>query len=659
MINEVLSGVAHGIFAGFTGKTQPTLEDGNKSTVTSLASQHGHGIGDAIRVIYQKIVEDNKKEQDLTPKQTEDTIVSALNKVNEHHVKRTEANDNAKRSHEEALLKEIADNTKAIAANNSINEQANGTKELIKEIVKETSENNKTEVSPDKTTKELIKEIVKETSENNKTEVSPDKTTKELIKEIVKETSENNKTEVSPDKTTKELIKETSENNKTEVSPDKTTKELIKEIVKETIVGKTANELSKGGMLGRFAADVITKAVLEKTSVASALGSTIKSRAESGGAIGKILSVVHDAYKEQAAKIDSAQVPKSEVTAEQKSVTEAGVTEKPEVTTEKKSVTKSEVVAEQKSTPENVTKDVQSETIAKPEVTAKQKSTPENVTKDVQSETIAKPEVVKQAKNIPLVTSSGLTIAPHKKTKLAMELMAALASQPRNRLSTIPMANTRSPILAAAKNISGIEQPTTQQEQQVTPQQEKDSGGGLLSTLANAASIAMVLPKVGAMLPGLAAAGTTALAAGGVAAAGAAGYGLGTLIQPGLDKAFGGESGSIGSRIYDWLNPSTDSNIAAPVPARAVPPQIVENNAAPSITANPTSIQSEINTAMDVSDALTASKAAQQSQPVVIQQPANSTQQESGGVNKIVSIRNADSSFERVQMNDYWPTRIA
>jgi hypothetical protein len=588
MINEVLSGVAHGIFAGFTGKTQPTLEDGNKSTVTSLASQHGHGIGDAIRVIYQKIVEDNKKEQDLTPKQTEDTIVSALNKVNEHHVKRTEANDNAKRSHEEALLKEIADNTKAIAANNSINEQANGTKELIKEIVKETSEN-----------------------------------------------------------------------NKTEVSPDKTTKELIKEIVKETIVGKTANELSKGGMLGRFAADVITKAVLEKTSVASALGSTIKSRAESGGAIGKILSVVHDAYKEQAAKIDSAQVPKSEVTAEQKSVTEAGVTEKPEVTTEKKSVTKSEVVAEQKSTPENVTKDVQSETIAKPEVTAKQKSTPENVTKDVQSETIAKPEVVKQAKNIPLVTSSGLTVAPHKKTKLAMELMSALASQPRNRLSTIPMANTRSPILAAAKNISGIEQPTTQQEQQVTPQQEKDSGGGLLSTLANVASIATVLPKVGAMLPGLAAAGTTALAAGGVAAAGAAGYGLGTLIQPGLDKAFGGESGSIGSRIYDWLNPSTDSNIAAPVPARAVPPQIVENNAAPSITANPTSIQSEINTAMDVSDALTASKAAQQSQPVVIQQPANSTQQESGGVNKIVSIRNADSSFERVQMNDYWPTRIA
>ena len=494
MVNEVLGSIAGNIFSGFTTGEKKT--NASETPISKLVADRAYGVGAAIKTVYEQLVEANR----LTPKQTEDVISGALKTANESSSKSESNEDLAKHSQEEALLKEIAENTKRMA-------EAGAEKVIQKPLVS------------------------KEKPGTENESAAEDK-----------------------------------------VKPEKTTKELIREIIKDTVIGKSVSVLNNAGPLGRFASETLSN-YKEDKNVANAFGSTVKSRVESLGPLGKITNLIYDDAKKSTKGRDEVRKPAE---------------------------------------------------------------------KDVESR---KPATER------FTTSSGLSTPPQKKTKLASEILSAFKSgKSPGMLSTVPYASTKNSIIGAIKNIAGG---ISNDESNSPVESKADSSGGLLSTLANVDSIATAVPRIGAILPGLAAAGSTALAGAGVAAAGAAGYGLGTLIQPSVDKFFGGESGSIGSRIYDWLNPSEETN--TPTPAK-VKPQLQVSKPPLTLSANPTSVQSEINTAMAVSEKLAAAKSPQQQQPIVI---SNSNNKEStNGPRRQISIRNTDSSFERVQMNDYWPARI-
>lgn len=93
--------------------------------------------------------------------------------------------------------------------------------------------------------------------------------------------------------------------------------------------------------------------------------------------------------------------------------------------------------------------------------------------------------------------------------------------------------------------------------------------GAAVNGVIGAGKAALAAPTLGAVVSG--GAGTVAAGAGMVAAAGAAGYGIGTIINAGIDKAITmatGRENSLGGWLYDKFNPPAGEEKKAP----AAPP---------------------------------------------------------------------------------------
>lgn len=208
--------------------------------------------------------------------------------------------------------------------------------------------------------------------------------------------------------------------------------------------------------------------------------------------------------------------------------------------------------------------------------------------------------------------------------------------------------------------------------------------GSLGSTVSSAlGSGASAIGSVGSKL---------AAAAGPVAAltsAGLGGYELGThVINPLIDKGLSAASGkdtSLGSWIYDKLNPEpekinnttelikteTKSNTIESVGAKkdaAVSLEIIKsvpNTSSNSYVAPSKPDQgSKIQNMVAQKDAAESQKAAAASSgsgaPIIVNNTSNSS---SGGKRgeeqvQVTAIRNHESTFERVQMQDYWPRAV-
>lgn len=150
-------------------------------------------------------------------------------------------------------------------------------------------------------------------------------------------------------------------------------------------------------------------------------------------------------------------------------------------------------------------------------------------------------------------------------------------------------------------------------------------GGGKLSKLGTAAKAAARF------------AGPAAL----VASAGAAGYGLGTMLNPLIDKgitAASGEENSLGTWLYNKTH--ADEGLGATQPIAAAKSKQI----------------AEIEKMQSKKDAATA-KPAQPTTPVVLNTPVV-TNNNSTTVIATSSVRNQESTFERVQFQDFW-SRVA
>lgn len=102
----------------------------------------------------------------------------------------------------------------------------------------------------------------------------------------------------------------------------------------------------------------------------------------------------------------------------------------------------------------------------------------------------------------------------------------------------------------------------------------KAATSGALGSIVGAGQAALSAPTLGAIASG--GAGTVAAAGGLVAASGAAGYGIGTLINAGIDKALSAATGretSLGSWLYDKFHPSESAVAAKSKPDTAAQPQ--------------------------------------------------------------------------------------
>ena len=171
------------------------------------------------------------------------------------------------------------------------------------------------------------------------------------------------------------------------------------------------------------------------------------------------------------------------------------------------------------------------------------------------------------------------------------------------------------------------------------------------STLGKLASAAGVIRGVGAAASALSAAAPLALPVAGVLAAGAVGYGVGTLASTAIDSGISSATGrdnSLGGWLYDKFNddPLKDLNKPTAGKSAVVLPKPVPNKTA------------DISAMATKKEAISSTPAAE-SKPIVIQQSSSSGG--SGSSTNIIaprSVRNNESTFERVQMQDYWP-RVA
>ncbi len=209
--------------------------------------------------------------------------------------------------------------------------------------------------------------------------------------------------------------------------------------------------------------------------------------------------------------------------------------------------------------------------------------------------------------------------------------------------------------------------------------------GAIGSSLMSVGSSAMgALSGIGSTLAGAA---STLAPVAGVAAAGVGGYMLGKhVINPLIDKGLSsltGEKTDLGSWLYDKMNPETAQKLkeSSTTSLTHTPEQIAEFNK----TKNSQIEAAKTNQQNDIVPLI----AAQQNQASQIQQmstirdaqSAQQSQQQSSGGNSgnnatpnannnnsakpapaqstkmmvTPSVRNQDSTFERVQMQDFWP----
>lgn len=156
-------------------------------------------------------------------------------------------------------------------------------------------------------------------------------------------------------------------------------------------------------------------------------------------------------------------------------------------------------------------------------------------------------------------------------------------------------------------------------------------GGSALSTISRMAPMA----------------GTAALWAGGAAAAGAAGYGIGKhiinpLIDGGLSKLTGSET-TLGSSLYDLFNEDPNAKYNEELKKK-----LAAKKKSPSVNVN------QLNSAK----AAAAVPKAQGAVVAINQQAPEKAHSSPPTIIVPASVRNTDSTFERVQMQDFWP-RVA
>lgn len=205
----------------------------------------------------------------------------------------------------------------------------------------------------------------------------------------------------------------------------------------------------------------------------------------------------------------------------------------------------------------------------------------------------------------------------------------------------------------------------------------KNSGKGVAKTIEAAKTAAKYVPKVvegvGNILSNGVGLATKALpelvggaelasggllAGAGVVGAAGAGYMLGeNVINPLVDKGLSAVTGrdtSLGSWIYDQINP--DPLKEQPVVASKSAPAIIKPTPIPSKSINSV-------TALKTEKEKEDIKQSSASQPIIINK--NSDKSTSGGngssgdnTPRILSIRNQDSTFEKVQMQDFWSRTV-
>lgn len=188
--------------------------------------------------------------------------------------------------------------------------------------------------------------------------------------------------------------------------------------------------------------------------------------------------------------------------------------------------------------------------------------------------------------------------------------------------------------------------------------------------LAGAASLASTAPGMAAGGAALGTMGTAALWGGGVLSAGTAGYGIGTLASKGIDaglSAVTGKETSLGSWIYDQFNEDPNSPEAITKSNLTPSPKVVPTQSslklADRISPANTSRVNMVDSAINKQDTIITEKEEKMRQPIVItggNTTNNNNNNSSGGgrsAGAIVAspVRNTESTFERVQMQDFWP----
>ena len=184
-------------------------------------------------------------------------------------------------------------------------------------------------------------------------------------------------------------------------------------------------------------------------------------------------------------------------------------------------------------------------------------------------------------------------------------------------------------------------------------------GGSILGSLATGAgSLATgagsLISGAGSLVAGSAIA-PFILPALGVAGAGAVGYGAGKLISPMIDKGLSAVSGkdtTLGGVVYDAMNGSKNKEIS----------DMLKGGVKPTTTELPTPTNNNIRNTVNT---LTTEKAkieeASKAIPPQVIIAGGNNNSSSGGVASIPttisnpSVRNTDSTYERVQMQDFWP----
>jgi len=179
------------------------------------------------------------------------------------------------------------------------------------------------------------------------------------------------------------------------------------------------------------------------------------------------------------------------------------------------------------------------------------------------------------------------------------------------------------------------------------------AGKGILPTATRTVGATAARVVGGSLLGGLGSlvsgtVGTLAAGAAGVAAAGAGGYMLGSkvlnpLINKGISAATGKDN-TLGGWIYDKMHPETKDAV---IPKRNDKLQAVKSTDATQIKK-----LTDIKTKQDI-----AKSTPQAPQIVALNSNSSAQTSASQGQSLIVgtSIRNTDSTFERVQMQDFWP----
>ena len=170
-----------------------------------------------------------------------------------------------------------------------------------------------------------------------------------------------------------------------------------------------------------------------------------------------------------------------------------------------------------------------------------------------------------------------------------------------------------------------------------TVESDSKSSGGILDKITEKTGLKDLASKVPKGAGGMLARG--AMAAGGAAAAGAAGYGIGTLLAPLIDKgitAASGEENTLGTWIYNKTHSDEFANSVAPKKSTQVSDIQKATKAM-----EESKVQSKANSSAMVLN----------TQPVV-------TNNNTTTVIATSSVRNQESTFERVQFQDYW-SRVA